>query len=180
MMPQPTDWRFEVNLMNAAAVVVEGKVQPDGSLELNEKVKLPAGPVQVTIRPVTETVQPDRFWKMMESIWADLRQTGRPVPTRKEINAQRRPMRREAEQEMQATERTKGSAPSQRATTRHGGNSLTHGISGLLPVIYLIEQPADFGPRVKARVSRLLASGDQLTVSDLVQMECRVGPVEGE
>ncbi len=58
--------------MNATAVVVEGRVQPDGSLELTQKVSLPAGPVQVTIQPVDEPVQPDRFWKMMESIWADI------------------------------------------------------------------------------------------------------------
>ena len=71
-----------VNVMNATAVVVEGRVQPDGRLEVTQKVELPAGPVQVTVRPAPEPVQPDRFWSMMESIWADLRSSGRPVPTR--------------------------------------------------------------------------------------------------
>ena len=46
------------------------------------------------------------------------------------------------------------------------------------PVIYLIEQPANLGPRVKARVSDLLASGERLAVSDLVRMECQVGPLK--
>ena len=41
------------------------------------------------------------------------------------------------------------------------------------PVIYLIEQPADLGPRVTARVSELLKSGERLAISDLVRMECR-------
>jgi hypothetical protein len=37
------------------------------------------------------------------------------------------------------------------------------------PVIYLIEQPANLGPKTTARVSQLLANGERLAVSDLVQ-----------
>ncbi len=46
------------------------------------------------------------------------------------------------------------------------------------PVIYLIEQPANFGPKVTARVTALLASGERLAVSDLVRMGCQVGPLK--
>jgi uncharacterized protein len=46
------------------------------------------------------------------------------------------------------------------------------------PVIYLIEQPANLGSKVTARVSDLLASGERLAVSDLVRMECQVGPLK--
>jgi hypothetical protein len=46
------------------------------------------------------------------------------------------------------------------------------------PVIYLIEQPADLGPKATARVAELLASGERLAVSDLVRMECQVGPLK--
>ena len=91
--------------MNAAAVVVEGRVQPDGTLEVTEKVNLPAGPVHVTVQPVAEPVQPDRFWKMMESIWVDLRASGRIPRTREEIDAEIEALRDEAEEEMQAVER---------------------------------------------------------------------------
>ena len=35
--------------MNAVAVVVEGTVQPDGTLEVTQKVDLPAGRVHVTV-----------------------------------------------------------------------------------------------------------------------------------
>jgi hypothetical protein len=38
------------------------------------------------------------------------------------------------------------------------------------PVIYLIEQPANLGSKVTARVSDLLASGERLAVSDLVRV----------
>jgi uncharacterized protein len=46
------------------------------------------------------------------------------------------------------------------------------------PVIYLIEQPADLGPKATARVAVLLANGERLAVSDLVRMECQVGPLK--
>ena len=46
------------------------------------------------------------------------------------------------------------------------------------PVIYLIEQPANLGSKVTARVADLLASGERLAVSDLVRMECQVGPLK--
>jgi predicted nucleic acid-binding protein len=46
------------------------------------------------------------------------------------------------------------------------------------PVIYLIEQPADLGPKATARVAQLLAGGERLAVSDLVRMECQVGPLK--
>ena len=46
------------------------------------------------------------------------------------------------------------------------------------PVIYPIEQPAIFGPKVTARVTVLLASDQRLAVSDLVRMECLVGPLK--
>jgi hypothetical protein len=93
--------------MNAAAVVVEGRVQPDGTLEVNQKVNLPAGPIQVTVHPVAEPVQPDRFWRMMDSIWAEQRASERPSRTREEIDAEIEAMRDEAEEEMQAVERLK-------------------------------------------------------------------------
>ena len=45
-------------------------------------------------------------------------------------------------------------------------------------VIYLIEQPAGLGAKTKARVNVLLANGERLAVSDLVRMECQVGPLK--
>jgi uncharacterized protein len=45
-------------------------------------------------------------------------------------------------------------------------------------VIYLIEQPPTLGPQATARVTALLAGGERLAVSDLVRMECQVGPLK--
>jgi hypothetical protein len=49
--------------MDAVTVVVEGTVQPDGTLEVAQRINLPAGRVHVTVEPVAEPVQPDRFWR---------------------------------------------------------------------------------------------------------------------
>ena len=38
--------------------------------KVTQKDDLPAGKVEVTVTPVAEPVQPERFWAMMESIWA--------------------------------------------------------------------------------------------------------------
>ena len=91
--------------MSAATLIVEGVVKPDGTLEVPEKLDLPAGRVQVTVRSMTEPTRPDRFWKMMESVWADLRTDGRTPRTREEIDAEVDALRNEAEEEMQAVER---------------------------------------------------------------------------
>jgi hypothetical protein len=91
--------------MSTVSVIVEGVVKPDGTLEVPQKLDLPAGRVQVTVQWVTEPTQPDRFWNMMESIWADLRAGGRTPRTREEIDAEIDALRNEAEEEMQDVER---------------------------------------------------------------------------
>jgi predicted nucleic acid-binding protein len=44
-------------------------------------------------------------------------------------------------------------------------------------VIYLIEQPLHWGPRAAARYAALRAAGDEVVISDLLRLECRVGPL---
>ena len=46
------------------------------------------------------------------------------------------------------------------------------------PVIYYVERPPVWGPKAAARLAALKAAGDQAAVSDLVRMECRVGPLK--
>jgi predicted nucleic acid-binding protein len=47
-------------------------------------------------------------------------------------------------------------------------------------VIYLIEQSPVRGAKALARFQVLHAANDQLVVSDLVRLECRVGPLKQE
>ncbi len=44
-------------------------------------------------------------------------------------------------------------------------------------VIYLIERPAQFGPRASARIATIAAAGDRTVVSDLTRLECRANAV---
>lgn len=46
------------------------------------------------------------------------------------------------------------------------------------PVIYFIEQPPVWGTLALARIAALRLAGDRLAVSDLVRMECQVGPLK--
>jgi hypothetical protein len=101
----PSERRDEMKVTNATAVVVDGTVQPDGTLEVIQKVNLPAGKVHVTVEPVAEPVQPTRFWTMMELIWAAQRATGRTHRTREEIDSEIEASRNESEEEMRAVER---------------------------------------------------------------------------
>jgi hypothetical protein len=52
--------------------VIEGTIQPDGSLVLDEKPNLPAGRVTVVLRRMVEDAAPndDPFWQRMQSMWA--------------------------------------------------------------------------------------------------------------
>jgi uncharacterized protein len=44
-------------------------------------------------------------------------------------------------------------------------------------VIYIIQQPAGFGPRATKRLAAALHAGDKLVVSDLTRLECRAKPL---
>ncbi len=45
-------------------------------------------------------------------------------------------------------------------------------------VIYLIAQPPIWGAKATARITALLATGERLASSDLIRMECQVGPLK--
>jgi uncharacterized protein len=44
-------------------------------------------------------------------------------------------------------------------------------------VIYLIEQPAHFGPRASVHIASLLTAGSRIVDSQLTRMECRSNPL---
>jgi hypothetical protein len=63
------EWKEDRN-RNAKPVVVEGIVKPDGSLEVEGKVPLPAGKVRVTVEALPWSFEDHPFYKMLERIWA--------------------------------------------------------------------------------------------------------------
>ena len=44
-------------------------------------------------------------------------------------------------------------------------------------VIYAVEGPASFQARATARIAALSAAGDQVAISDLTSLECRIKPI---
>ena len=62
--------------MSLTETVVEGTIQPDGTLVLDEPTKLPAGRVQVLVQVLPELPDGDPFWDMMKSIWAGQKARG--------------------------------------------------------------------------------------------------------
>jgi len=86
--------------MGATHVVVEGTLKPDGSLELDSKPNLPPGRVQLIVQPLPELPRDDPFWQMMERIWADRKAAELTPRSTEEVEARRRALREDVEEEV--------------------------------------------------------------------------------
>ncbi len=92
--------------MGMNPIVVQGTVESDGTLKLDQPLALPPGAVEVTIQPLSKTATPpDPFWATMEEIWAGQRARGHLPRSKAEIDAEIASLRDEAEEEMLALER---------------------------------------------------------------------------
>jgi hypothetical protein len=93
--------------MKAETLRVQGTLQPDGTLVLDEKLALPAGRVCVTIQPLQEPegANPMRLLAVMKQLWAGQQARGHVPRNRDEIDAEINQLRNEAEEEMQTAER---------------------------------------------------------------------------
>ncbi len=83
--------------MSATHVVVEGTLKPDGSLELDSKLNLPPGRVQLIVQPLPELPKDDPFWQMMQRIWAARTAAELTPRGTEEVEAQRRALREDVE-----------------------------------------------------------------------------------
>jgi hypothetical protein len=61
--------------MSTTPVIVQGLVKPDGTLELEGTVSLPAGPVQVQVQPVPSPPKED-WWQYLQRCRAELEASG--------------------------------------------------------------------------------------------------------
>ena len=96
--------------MNLSAVTLEAVLKPDGTLELAERIPLPAGRVQVTIVPVPELPADDPFWKRMQARWAAQRARGHTPRSEQEVEEERRAVRDEWEERMRRIEQMQAEA----------------------------------------------------------------------
>lgn len=86
--------------MSTPIAVVEGTIKPDGTLELQAKVNLPAGRVQVTMVPMPELPPDDPFWGLMQGIWAGQKARGHVPRSAEDVEAERRAVRDEWDERM--------------------------------------------------------------------------------
>jgi hypothetical protein len=83
--------------------VLRGILKADGSLELEEKPTLPAGPVRVTVESLPE--QAESVWTILERIWEERKARGITPRSREEIDAEIEQTRREWDEQQQEVER---------------------------------------------------------------------------
>ncbi len=81
-------------------MIGEGTVRADGTLEVQEKVNLPAGKVQVTLVSVPELPTDDPFWQRMQAIWSAQNARGHVPRSVEEVEAERQAMREEWDERM--------------------------------------------------------------------------------
>jgi hypothetical protein len=86
-------------------LVIEGNLQPDGTLVLAEKPELPAGQVTVILRrreARNESGWDQGFFQAMEEIWAAQQVRGFVPRSAEEVERERRELRRECAEEVEA------------------------------------------------------------------------------
>ena len=93
--------------MTPESIVVHGTIKPDGTLEVTEKVSLPPGPVEVTVKSASQKSE-ESSWAILQRIWADQKASGYVPRTREEIDADLNALRDEAEDELRARESGRG------------------------------------------------------------------------
>jgi hypothetical protein len=86
--------------MSATPIVIQGTVKPDGTLELEGKVPLPAGKVSVTLQPIPEWPEGNPFFEMVKGIWAAHAHGGPPSRTGEEAQAALRRLHDEFDEEV--------------------------------------------------------------------------------
>ena len=81
-------------------MVVEGTLRPDGSLELDSKLTLPPGRVQLIVQPLPDLPK-DAFWQMMEQIWADRKAAELTARSAEEVELRRRELREDVDNDIE-------------------------------------------------------------------------------
>jgi hypothetical protein len=106
--------------MSTPVVTVEGIVKPDGTVEVSQKVNLPAGKVQVTLVPMPDLPQDDPFWQRMQKIWEGQRTRGHIPRSAAEVEEDRRAIREEWDERMAEIGRIQQEADRLRSRSQPG------------------------------------------------------------
>jgi hypothetical protein len=87
-------------IMIAQQIVLHGQIRSDGTLQVEEKVNLPPGPVSVTVQTV-KVGQRKGTLQVLEEIWAERAARGMVGRSKEEIDAEIGAMHAEDETRMQ-------------------------------------------------------------------------------
>lgn len=78
-------------MLTESSATVSGTLNGDGTLVLDEQLRLPPGRVQITVRPAVEHAPQvptgHTMWDTLEKIWADQEARGHVPPTLEEVKA---------------------------------------------------------------------------------------------
>lgn len=99
--------------MNPTHVIVGGTLRSDGSLELDGKLDLPPGRVQLIVQPLPDLPKDNPFWQMMERIWADREAAGLDPRDVREVAMARKKLRDEMDEEIERAGRLRQDGVSQ-------------------------------------------------------------------
>lgn len=93
--------------MSLHEVMIEGTLQPDGTLQLDSKPSLPPGRITVVLRQESEPVLPkdDPFWQRMQSMWDVQKACGYVPRSAAEVEDEQQQLRDEWEAHQTAIER---------------------------------------------------------------------------
>jgi hypothetical protein len=86
--------------MSSTEIVLEGMLKPDGTLELDQRPNLPPGRVRIRLQSLVVLPESDPFFEMLQGIWAARAQAGLTSRSVEEVEAQRRQLRDDSEQEI--------------------------------------------------------------------------------
>lgn len=104
--------------MTTKATTVEGTIKPDGTLELAQKLALPAGKVRVTVETIADAGQDQPgLAKLFERIRQQQSASKDKGRTREEIDADVNAMRNEWEERMAEIEHLQDEARQQKEST---------------------------------------------------------------
>ena len=80
--------------MSTQQVILHGRIQLDGTLQVEEKVNLPPGPVNVTVESAAMAARKGTL-QVLEEIWARRQSRGAVARSKDEIDAEINAMRDE-------------------------------------------------------------------------------------
>lgn len=93
--------------MSSTRVELQGTLGQDGAIHLNKPVDLPPGQVRVIVESLEpQAASPNRFWTMMDEIWAGQRARGHQPRSAEEVNAEISALHNDAAEELLRSERT--------------------------------------------------------------------------